>query len=230
MGDMIPFRVSEAKQLILNISVGSPPQSVEVVADTGSPFTWFPTHEKMVGNPFHFSAERSSSWVKANDIEAVGYLDNSHCLAEKGEDIVSIGNLSVRIPLGVGSGHGCDAFSVGFLGLSKISDFLKAVAETSNPLIFSFSFKDNFTGEGENWFAIGGLADLKGEDIYWTHDKNEGLWSDGFQVDMPYISYNGQRFNFRPGHPVMVDTGATLTMLPEEVLESIWKIVNPPVS
>ena len=109
----------------------------------------------MVGNPPRFSPERSSSWAKTNDIEAIGYLDNSHCLAEKGEDIVSIGNMSVRIPLGVGSGYGCDAFSVGFLGLSKISNFLKAVAETSNPLIFSFSFKDSLTGEGENWLLWG---------------------------------------------------------------------------
>jgi len=47
---------------------------------------------------------------------------------------------------------------------------------------------------------------------------------------MPYISYNGQRYNFSPGHTVEVDTGATLTILPEEVLQNLWKIVAPPVS
>jgi hypothetical protein len=154
----------------------------------------------MVGNPSRFCPERSSSWVKSNDVATIAYLDNSHCLAEKGEDIVSVGNLSVRIPLGVGSAHGCDAFGVGFLGMSKVSDFLRAIQETSESLILSFSFKDNITGEGENQFAIGGLAGLKEEDIIWIHDRSEGLWSGAFQLDMPYISYNGRRCSFAMGH------------------------------
>src|SRR5271170_5671296 len=227
-GDLIPFRISEAKQLIVNISVGSPPQSVEVVVDTGSGFTWFPTDKTADNNSSRYHPEKSSSWSATDEVHSITYLDNSHCLATRGEDIVSIGKSSLRVPLGVGLGPGCDTFGVGILGMNKMSDFLNAVEATSEPLIFSFSFKDNITGEGENQFAMGGLAGLKEDDIIWIPDKSDsGRWSDGFQLDMPYISYNGQGFSFPPGHTVSVDTGATLTILPGDVLEDFWKVVTP---
>ena len=228
-GDMLPFRISQANQLIINISVGSPPQSVEVVVDTGSDFTWFPTAKEGDQNSSRYQHENSSTWSTTNQLVDTMYVDTSRCVAEAGEDIVSIGESTVRIPLGVGWGPGCDTFGFGILGMSKRSDFLKAVEETSvQPLIFSFSFKDNITGEGENQFAMGGLAGLKEEDIIWIPDKSDrGRWSDAFQLDMPYISYNGQRFNFPPGHTICVDTGATLTVLPGDVLEDFWKVVTP---
>ena len=43
LGNTIPFRFSEGKQILVNISVGSPPQEMEVLVDTGSSFTWFPS-------------------------------------------------------------------------------------------------------------------------------------------------------------------------------------------
>ena len=39
-GDMVLFDFSDGKVIKINISVGSPPQTVKVIADTGSPFTW----------------------------------------------------------------------------------------------------------------------------------------------------------------------------------------------
>jgi hypothetical protein len=134
-----------------------------------------------------YQPEKSSTWSTTNQLVDMMYLDNARCLAEAEEDIISIGKSGVRIPLGVGWGPGCDTFGFGILGMSKLSDFLKAVEETSlQSLIFSFSFKDNITGEGENRLAMGGLVGLKEEDIIWIPDNR---WSDGFQLDMPYISY-----------------------------------------
>ena len=90
-GDTIPFRISQAKHLIVNISVGSPPQSVEVIVDTGSDFTWFPTAKEADQNSSRYQAEKSSTWSTTNQLVDMMYVDNARCLAEAGKDIISIG-------------------------------------------------------------------------------------------------------------------------------------------
>ena len=181
-GDLIPFRLSEAQVITLNISVGSPPQTVEVLADTGSPCTWVTvphnsTEKKIQG----YDPSKSSSWLNDSRTGELTYLDSSSCKVQIGQDIISVGNTTLQLQMGVGSGEGCEGFDMGILGLSKDSAFLKALVETTDTPVYSFSFKDTVTGEGNNWFAIGGLAGLKEEDIIWTQDKNKGVWSRHFQ-------------------------------------------------
>jgi len=91
--------------------------------------------------------------------------------------------------------------------------------------IFSFSFKAPATEEGENLFSLGGLAGLKEEEIIWTDDKSQGRGV--FQVDMPYISYNAHRLDLPQGHSVVVDTGCSVTVLPDEVLDKLWNWMKP---
>jgi len=130
-GDMIPFRISELNQIKINISVGSPPQMVEVVADTGSDFTWVQTEHNSPGQKsLVFHPNKSTSWSKDNGSTAISYLDSRNCSVQNGHDIISIGNTNVRLRLGVGSGNGCEDFNIGILGLSKGSEFLNALAET----------------------------------------------------------------------------------------------------
>jgi Eukaryotic aspartyl protease len=220
-GHTMPFRFSGGHTILVNISVGSPPQEVEVTLDTGSAFTWFPNHPESS----HFEAENSTSWSTNNSTMMTGYVDGRHCLTKLGKDIVSLGDTSVQIPLGVGFGKGCNIWSKGILGMDKDSDFLKAMMEKSQPLLFSFTFENELTSEGENHFTMGGLpAGVKEEDIIWSSAKGKSGW---FEIDMPYMAYNGERFNFRRGHKVIVDTGASMSILPEEVMERFWRVSQP---
>ena len=159
----------------------------------------------------------------------MAYIDKSFCFTQGGEDIVSIGDARVRIHLGVGSGKGCDALGHGILGMDRDSDLLKAMDDASQPSLFSFSFRDIFTGEGENLFTMGGLAGFKEDDIIWAHvhENSRGPRSELFEIDMPYIAYNGERFNFPRGHKVDIDTGSSITVLPGEVMERFWRVVSP---
>jgi Eukaryotic aspartyl protease len=196
----MPFRFSGGRTILINISVGSPPQEVEVTLDTGSPFTWFPGHPESS----HFDPERSTSWSTNNSTKMMEYLDGTHCLTKLDEDMVSLGDTGVRIPLGVGYGKGCNIWSEGILGMDKDSDFLKAMMETSQPLLFSFTFENELTREGENLFTMGGLpAGVTEEDIIWSSAKGKSGW---FEIDMPYMAYDRERFHFHKGHKVVVDT------------------------
>ena len=158
-GDLIPFRLNEAQTITLNISVGTPPQTVEVVADTGSPFTWVTVlHNHAERNGQVYDPSKSSSWLSdGNGTVELTYLDSASCGVQKGHDIISVGSMTLRLQMGVGSGKGCENFNVCILGLSKDSEVLKALGETTDTPVFSFSFKDTVTGEGQNWFSIGGL-------------------------------------------------------------------------
>lgn len=153
-GDMVPFRLSHVELIKINISVGSPPQTVEVVADTGSPFTWVTVSDNSSEKGSHaFNPGKSTSWSKDNRTTELAYLDSTSCRAEIGHDVLSVGNLSIPINMGVCSGTGCEEFEHGILGLSKDSDFVRSLAEKMESPVFSFSFKDTTTGEGENWFS-----------------------------------------------------------------------------
>ena len=127
----------------------------------------------------------------------------------------------------MGSGTGCEEFEHGVLGLSKDSEFVRSLAEEMESPVFSFSFQDPTTGEGENWFSVGGLGGLKEEEIIWTKDPNKGLWKFDFQIEMPYFSYADQRFELPDGHSVTVDTGSSVTILPDDVPEKLWTMMSP---
>jgi Eukaryotic aspartyl protease len=228
-GYTMPFRLSDAKQVLVNITVGSPPQEVEMVLDTGSSFTWFPSNP----NSSHFDPQNSTSWTDNNTMIGIGYLDSSFCWMREGKDSITVGDTNRRIPLGIGSGTGCGSFGHGILGMDKNSDFLQATTQDHDqPLLFSFSFKNHLTEEGENLFTMGGLGELEEEDIIWysgaekVEDKGTSM-SGAFEIDMPYIAYNRERFKFNRGHKVGVDTGSSFSVLPAPTLERFWKAVEP---
>jgi len=221
-----PFRFNPVKQILVNISVGSPPQEMEVRVDTASPFTWFPSHP----DASHFKSEESTSWSANNETFFLRYVDHSSCSIQTGEDIISVGGTSVRIYLGVGSTEGCNGHTHGMLGMDKNSEFLKAMRDASQTSLFSFSFKNDLTGEGENLFTMGGLSPgFKEEDIIWTPgpDKKQGPRSHLFQIDMPYIAYDRERFNFHRGHKVGIDTASSITILPGDIVDRLWRVVKP---
>ena len=161
----------------IRVTVGTPPQVVELTVDTGNGFTW--VHGKT------FTPNHSSTW-RPNDQEAIfSYLDSTGCSAKVGlEQITLAGQTLSNVLMGVSdqvlessSGSSdCPQFSSGILGLDRSSAVLKAFlgqgrSNLSN--VFSFAFKDDSTGEGDNLFSLGGFAGLNPSDIVWLPHREE---------------------------------------------------------
>jgi hypothetical protein len=139
------------------ISVGSPPQQVSVILDTGSGFTWIQgvkedPDSSSPQRPSGFNTDQSQSWRSLNSTTEMIYLDPRIYDIQNGYEVVSVGESMFEIPIGVGRGSDCESFIHGILGLDISSDFLQAFSKSpGNKLsIISFAFAEPGNIEGKN--------------------------------------------------------------------------------
>lgn len=224
-GGAVPFWFGKYNIPYTNIWVGSPPQKVPVFLDTGSDFTWLQTSSWSSGNSSYsfFDSNMSKTWRPLDISFNMSYLDGGSCSVQAGLERVSVGGLAFHIPIGIAPKH-CQHFDYGIMGLNKCSDFLKAFIRNPGnlPMVFAFTFNDAETGEGENWFSMGGYAGLDTNDIQWTETDKSPSKNESFWVDIPYISYNNKKAEIKSGHSAIVDTGSTLGVLPGDVWTEVF--------
>lgn len=119
----------------------------------------------------------------------------------------------------------CSQFSSGILGLDRSSSVLKAfLAQRPSNLsnVFSFAFKDDSTGNGENLFSLGGYAGLNTSDIVWVPHRGGKERDDSFRIRVPYLIFKKEKWSFPKGHTAVVDTGSTYGILPGKVLSNVF--------
>jgi hypothetical protein len=139
----------------------------------------------------------------------------------------------LEIPMGVDQQSRCiDHFGThGILGLDKSSLLLDAFEKVKGNLssVFTLAFADSLAeGGGENWFSLGGYAGLDPKDIIWMPhvvDTKNTNFNHLFKVPLPYVLYRNKRFNFKKGHYTIVDTGASVGLLPTKQWEKIYNHV-----
>ena len=220
----------------IHVYVGSPPQRVAVKLDTGSGITWI--HGQDPAKPLEedaLIANLSTSWNSLNVSATLTYLDSSDCTTEIVYEKLSItpDDTRLEIPMGVDQQSRCiDHFGThGILGLDKSSLLLDAFEKVKGNLssVFTLAFADSLAeGGGENWFSLGGYAGLDPKDIIWMPhvvDTKNTNFNHLFKVPLPYVLYRNKRFNFKKGHYIIVDTGASVGLLPTKQWEKIYNHV-----
>jgi hypothetical protein len=220
----------------IHVYVGSPPQRVPVKLDSGSSVTWIHgQHPEKPPSSEAFTANLSTNWNPQNFTASMSYLDSSKCTAEIVLEKLSLTPNGSRfdIPTGVdhtSSSRCVDRFGThGILGLDRHSHLLNAFEKVkgNSSSVFTLVFADSQTeGGGENWFSLGGYTGLDPEDIIWMphlmESENDNFKA-AYKVPLPYVLYRNKRWNFKKGHYTVVDTGASIGLLPTKEREKIYK-------
>jgi len=237
-GGAVPFWLEDGVPHIY-VSVGYPPQKVPALLDTGSHLSWFHTGLTSANSCFAFT--RSKSWKSQGELDSVAYLNNTSCGLQLGTDKVSIDKATYDtydIPIGIALEENCKEITHSMIGLSLASDFLTAFAQNpkGRPTVFSFAFKDPNTGDGENWFSMGGYAGLDKNQIKWIPRplKFESPFpmDDDFLVTIPHATLkNGETVRLKHNYAVgpdagdifVVDTGSANTFIPWTVEKDLYR-------
>jgi Eukaryotic aspartyl protease len=95
----VPFWLDDGVPRII-ATVGTPPQEVELLLDTGSGITWVMGPE--FSEPKTFKPEHSSTWKPTDYLTYIPYADKQSCYVRESHDRVNIaGHILEGVSLGV---------------------------------------------------------------------------------------------------------------------------------
>lgn len=222
------------------ISVGTPPQTIRVVYDTGSPNLWVP--DPSVGGIFSrkktYDPSKSSTYVKNGTAFAINYAQGP-VSGYYVKDTVTFGPISVpsytfaavNVTKGLGAGYtigafdGICGFSLPDISTDGVQTPLQALVESQelDENVFAFYLGSN-GADGE--LTLGGVNDQYYEGEFFTVDVIPqlpgvyGYWEvaiDDIQVASSSVS------DIRK---VVFDSGTSIIGAPAEDLKRIAKLVG----
>lgn len=237
--DLIPFPIKNYKntQYIANIQIGTPPQEIPVILDTGSGNLWINSSEcKSQGCVEHKSYNRHLSSTFSNIGLGVQVTFGSGLIVgEINQDTISLGGISVHNQVfGEIINETGDVFSNGYFSGILGLGFQEMAAYKSVPImdniknskilknnVMSFYYTVNEDEEGQ--VTIGTIDHSKytgNLDYFPVNDKF--YWS----ISLKDIKYNNQSLNLcKHGCKAIIDTGTTLITGPPDDLNTLLKSI-----
>jgi hypothetical protein len=215
-------------------TIGTPPQVVELLIDTGSGFTWL--HGEESRKSLIFIRNCSSTWTDNNTMVAATYLDQRTCSAATGFDFINLSGKTVGpVWMGIsdesreeGKLSGCARRPYAILGLNRDSDVLKAYLDGNDSEslnVFSFAFGEEAAGTPQNLFSLGGYAGLDPTAVVWFDalgNEAKDLKESFFQFPVKTLSFKGRTWKLPRGHKTIVDTGSSSGILPGKMVRQIY--------
>ncbi len=230
---LIPLKNYKNTQYVGEISIGSPPQSIPVIFDTGSANLWV-TSSKCKDLPClshkSFNRDRSSTFIKVGlGVEVT--FGTGQIKGEINSDLFTLGNIKIpdqkfgEILSEIGDVFAAGKFS-GILGLAYPSmaayqqtpvfdSIIEKKLLTNNIITFYYSYNENTNGQ----ISLGYIDRTKySGEIYYYNVIDKYYWT----IELKDILYNGKSLGLCSGGcKAVIDTGTTLNTGPTEQLKTL---------
>lgn len=228
----------------MNLTAGTPPQNFKVHVDTGSSDLWLNFAGSDLcesrGDPCAtgtYSANDSSTYEYVNSLFTIRYVDGSESAGDYVRDEVRILGGDVVVPaqqFGVGYESSTED---GILGIGYASNEVQAAYGNdpypnlpislrdegyTNSLAYSFWLNDLMAEEGELLFGGVDTAKYSGDLVSLPIIPTQGVYRE-FTVELTGVGLSGDGTEFSgTAAEVHLDTGASLSYLPDETAQAIW--------
>ncbi|KAJ7646685.1 acid protease [Roridomyces roridus] len=232
-------------QWIGNISVGTPPQVVPVVFDTGSNTLEFASTlcGEPCSNQVQFNPTKSSTFVDGGVTSNITFFgsgvgvapvvgDELQLILRNATETVSIAGLTVPqtevfLITNQTSAFAIDPFS-GIQGMNPSAGVFGGLVDQGLPSLFSFFLTPKAVGDAE--LTVGGIdsAKFRGSLTYASLPPNGSgeLWS----LDSPQVFVNGQtNALLNTIKNFVFDAGLSAALLPTNTTEAIYALISPDI-
>ncbi|RPD68610.1 acid protease [Lentinus tigrinus ALCF2SS1-7] len=221
-----------------NISVGTPPQDVSVVFDTGSTSLEFASTEctSCVQTP-KFDPAKSSTFVRGSRTTTLDFatgvgvdpvVNNDYVLTVRSAtDTVTVGGVAAKNVSLFTIIDQTPAFNVDpFLGIqgmgSRAQGFFAALVKAGLPSLFSMFLTPNAVGNAE--LLIGGIDDTKFKgDLTYADQVGSGDW----EVESTQITVNGKTTSSLKQHrSIIFDSGTSNILFSTSTTEAMYALIS----
>ncbi|KAF7291938.1 Pepsin A [Mycena indigotica] len=227
-----------------NISVGTPPQDVSVVFDTGSSTLEFAS--TMCGsacdNQVKFDYQKSSTFVDKKTTSSITFAtgvgvdpvigSNYKLTLRAATDTVTVGNLSAKNVALFLITNQTPKFSInpfsGIQGMgARAQGIFAALISQGLPSIFSLYVTPQAVGNAE--LTIGGIDSTKFNGSL-TYAPNNDRGSDTWSLLSPQIFVNGKSTStLKRSRDVIFDSGTSNILFDTTTTEAIYSLISPQI-
>ncbi|KAJ7150938.1 acid protease [Mycena crocata] len=227
-----------------NISVGTPPQDVSVVFDTGSSTLEFASTmcNSSCDSQVKFDHTKSSTFVDKKTTSSITFSTgvgvdpvigaNYRLTLRAAQDTVTVGglaaeNVALNLITSQTAKFAIDPFS-GIQGMSaRAQGFFASLIKQGLPSVFSMFITPNAVGGAE--LMIGGIDETKfnGTLIYSSlPNPGSSTWS----LTSPSISVNGKTTSLlRQTRDIIFDSGTSNMLFSTDTTEAIYALISPEI-
>ena len=232
-----------------NVTLGTPPQQFQLHIDTGSSDLWVNAQESSLcsGDARNceptgaYSANQSSTYQYVNSAFNITYMDGSGAVGDYATDTISIANLSIQgfqfgigyessSPEGIlGIGYPVNEVAVNNAHLKPYNNLPAAMANTGSIQSIAYSLWLNDLEANTGSILFGGVDSAKYHPPLQTVPTiaESGVNAE-FIIALTAVGQNGNSGSIISGQaiPILLDSGSSLTYLPDNIVTSIFDAYN----
>ncbi|KAI0907514.1 aspartic-type endopeptidase [Ustulina deusta] len=238
---------NEETLYFVNATIGTPAQSLRLHLDTGSSDLWVntPTSSLCAQNsgPCDFAgtyvANDSSTYEYVGDWFNISYVDGSGASGDYVADTITIGGTTLdRLQFGIGY---VSSSSQGILGIGYPSNEVQVGRAGKDPYdnlpaglvsggqvsrnAYSLWLNDLDSSRGSILFGGVDTEQYTGTLQTLPIQANAGVYSE-FLITLTSLKLGGETIASNQALAVLLDSGSSLTYLPDEIVEVIYEKVN----
>ena len=212
-------------EYLVQVSIGTPAQNLNLDFDTGSSDLWvFSTETPNPGSHNLYNPSKSSSAQQLQgESWKISYADGSNCSGDVYSDSVTVGGLTVtqqavesaqQVSDQFASGDSDGLLGLGFSSINTVTpDQQKTWFDNVTPQLDSPIFTADLRHETAGSYLFGGIPSAVSNINYAPCDNSRGYW--GFTAGVSSQSVNG-----------IADTGTTLLLLDDSFVDSYYQQVQ----